>query len=252
MNCRHVVAALALLAATLAPLARANKDFVLDPAEQQVVYPQTLFRPEEARQRLEPGDCRLSGLAYDRQKSGLFDKKHPRQCLPAGAKVYLFPYTGYTEEVVKLFKQHSLRDTEKSWGTLQAEAQLRAVTGKGLPELLPPVRVEVDGQFSKLWRSAVVDEQGQFVFEKLRPGRYYLQSQTFMVARDYVYSEQVGEEVIETFWSNGEVSTDSFPVWAQRQSTMFHKVELVDVVELQAGQNLHIELNRDWHDFDVP
>jgi hypothetical protein len=73
-----------------------------------------------------------------------------------------------------------------------------------------------------------------------------------MVARDYVYSEQVGEEVVETFWSNGEVSTDSFPVWAQRQSTMFHKVELVDVVELQAGQNLHIELNRDWHDFDVP
>ena len=252
MSPRKCLTTLAVLVAILAPLARAAKDFVLDPKEQRVVHPQSVFQPEVAQQGLTAGECRLSGLAYDRQKSGLFEKKYPKQFLPQGAKIYLFPYNAYTEEVVKLFKQHSLRDAEKSWGTIQAEARLVSVTGRGLPELLPPVRVEVDPQFPKIWKSAVVDSQGQFSFDSLRPGRYYLQSQTFMVARDYLYNEQIGEDVVQTFWSNGEVSTESIPVWATRESTMYHKVELVAVVDLQPGQNLHIELNEDWHDFEAP
>lgn len=93
MNSRQTLVALALMAALLPSLASSAKDFVLDPKEQHILYPQNVFRPEEARFQLEPGECRLSGIAYDRQKSGLLEKKHPQQFLPAGAKIHLFPYT---------------------------------------------------------------------------------------------------------------------------------------------------------------
>ena len=237
----------------LPSLAWAGKDFVFTPEEQEVVYPKLPFNAVVAKERLGPGDCTLRGEAYDRQGSGLLQKKKPKEHMPAGSKIYLFPYTEYCQEVVHLFKEHSVRDTEKSLKTLQAEAQLKAVVGHGIPEPLPVKRVEVDPQFSKIWRSALVDERGHFVFERLKPGRYYLQSPTFMVARDHTYSEQVGEMVQHTYWSNGMVTSNNIPQWASRSATMYHRVELVTVVELsRPGETLEIDLNEDWHDFDAP
>ena len=56
----------------------------------------------------------------------------------------------------------------------------------------------------------------------------------------------------ETYWSNGEVSVDSRPIWADKSTTMYHKVELVGVFEVAPGENQSIELNEDWKDFDAP
>jgi hypothetical protein len=239
-----------LLACLLTAAAWCRPDFVLTPEEQEVIYPKGTFSAEIAKQLLGKGRCTLKGVAFDRQKSGLFEKKNPQQYPPAGSKIYLFPYTEYCQEVVALFKQYTPTESEHSMETLMAEARLKALTGKGLPELLPTKRVELDPQFSRIWKSATTDKQGRFIFENLKPGRYYLQSIPFMVARGYVYNEQVGEEVMQTYWSNGEVSSESLPIWAQRSSTVFRRIELVKVVEIgQEGEVQEIELDQIWDDF---
>ena len=234
-------------------LAWAGKEFVFSPEEQGVVSPKLTFQADEAKAALGPGDCTLKGEAYDRERSGFLEKKKRKQHLPPGAKLYLFAYTPYCQEVVKLFKEYSLRDVPQSLGTLQAAAQLKLLTGSGIPEPLPLKRVEIDPQFSKIWRSALIDAQGRFVFEHLKPGRYYIQSPTFMVARDFTYNDQVGEQVEQTFWSNGMVTDQVTPIWATKSTTMYHRVELVTVAELtRPGETVEIELKEDWHDFDAP
>lgn len=233
-------------------VAWAAKDFVMSPDEQEVVHPKSIFHADEAKQALGPGNCSLRGVAYQTAASGFLEKKKPPQYPPKGSKIYLFPYNEYTREVVHLFKENDPPRSEHSMDTLMAEARLKLLTGQGIPEILPVKRVEVDPAFPKIWRSALIGPKGAFAFEGLKPGRYYLQSMTFMVGRNHEYSDQVGEEVQETYWSNGEVSVDSRPIWADKSTTMYHKVELVGVFEVAPGENQSIELNEDWKDFDAP
>ena len=231
----------------------AGQDYVLDPAEPGVAKPQLHFDLEETKRALGAGDCGIHGEAFDRERSGFLQRKKAKAHLPEGSTIYLFPYTPYCREVVQLFKQYSVKDTEKSYATLKAEAELKRLTGKGIPALLPVKRVEVDPEFPKHWRKARTDAQGRFSFSGLKPGRYYLQSPTFMVGRTFDSNERVGTDVGEFYWSDGTVDVVEFPVWATRPATLYHLVELVKVVELnEAGQVLDVELNQDWHDFRAP
>lgn len=241
-----------ILLLCLAGVAWAAPDFVMSPEQQEVIHPTVPFNPQEARQALEPGSCSLRGTAYERAASGFLQPSKPPQYPPVGSKIYLFPYTAYTREVVQLFKRYEPVKTEHSLETLLAEAKLKALTGRGIPEVLPVKRVEVDPEFPRIWRAAIVGEKGRFAFEGLKPGRYYLQSMTFMVGHPVTWQDDVGEEVQETYWSNGEVSVDRRPIWAEKSTTMYHKVELVAVVELAPGENQSIQLNEDWQDFAAP
>ena len=228
----------------------AKPDFVLDPKEQEVVTPQNTFSAKEAKEALGKGTCTIKGVAYNRQKSGFLQKKHEKQYLPKGGKIYLFPYTSYTQEVVKFFKKYNPTEVEYSMATLQAETTLRAFTGEGIPQLLPLKRMELDPQFPKIWKGAYVGKEGQFTFENLKPGTYYLQSTKYTVARHHKWDEQVGEDVEELYWSDGSVSTNSYPVWVTREDTTYRAVVLVKIVDLKEdGQVQEIELNQDWNDF---
>lgn len=241
-----------IVALCLIGMAWGAKDFVMSPDEQEVVYPTLTFNPEESRQALEPGNCSLRGSAFERAANGFLRPSLPNQYPPQGSKIYLFPYTPYTREVVHLFKKYDPVKTERSTETLMAEARLKELTGHGIPEVLPLKRPEVHPEFPKIWKSAKVGPKGQFAFEGLKPGRYYLQSMTFMVGRDTSGSHQVGEETQETYWSNGETTYETRPIWAEMSTTMYHKVELVGVFDLAPGENLSIELDEDWKQFDAP
>ena len=233
--------------------AQAAPDFVFSPEEQKVTYPKATFDPDLHKALLAPGTASIVGVAYDQQKSKLLEKKKPKQHLPEGTKIYLFPYTPYTKEVVQLFKKHEPVEEEHTMDVLMAEAQLRLVTGEGLPELLPKTRVETDPQFAKIWKAtSVVGKEGKFVFEGLQPGVYYLQSTPIMTARHYVYDVQVGEEVQEIWYKGVEVGTSSTPIWASDSQTTYRKVELAKIVEVkQDGQVVEVELNETFRDVKI-
>lgn len=225
----------------------AKPDFVMTPEEQEVVYPKATFDETLTKQMLEPGTAVIQGQAFNRQKSGVLSKKNGKQVPAVGTTIYLFPYTEYCAEVVALLKKYQPVEQEHSMETLQAEAQLRALTGEGLPEILPAKRVELDGKFPKIWRkTATTDKEGNFVFEDLKPGQYFLQSQHFMVSRYYRYDEQVGENVTESYWSNGEVTRDSEPIYESRSSEVFRKIQLTKVVSVpNDGATVVVELNKE-------
>ena len=232
--------------------AQAGPDWVMSEEDQDPVpvVPKATFNANEAKQLLGAGTCRIQGVASFRFKNKLFGKKTPQQHPPLGSKVYLFPYTPYCQEVVKLYKQHTPKQMENSIEALMMEAQLKALTGDGLPLVLPKKKIEIDPGFSKIWLSAYTDKEGKFSFENLKPGRYYLQSMPFHVMRGVSYDVQVGEQVEEVYWSNGEVEVNRYPQWAQESTTMVRQVELVGIVDLgQDGQLVEVELNRDWDDF---
>jgi hypothetical protein len=241
-----------MVALSLFGMAWGAKDFVMRPEEQEPIYPKSVFNAEESRQALEPGNCGLRGRAYEPGGGGFLKASSPNQYPPQGAKIYLFPYTAYTREVVHLFKQWDPVRTEQSTATLMAGARLKELTGRGIPEILPLKRVEVDPEFPKIWKSAKIGPKGSYAFEGLKPGRYYLQSMTFMVGRDIHVQHHVGDDIQETWWSNGDISVDTPPRWAEAETTMYHKVELVGVVDLSAGENLSFDLNEDWKDFEAP
>lgn len=230
-----------VLALGLFAAARAGQDWVMSPEEQDPVpaVPKLAFNANEAKQLLGPGNSTLKGVAS-------FRKQHP----PLGSKIYLFPYTAYCEEVVKLYKEYTPKQMEHSIETLMAEAQLKVLTGKGLPPILPKKRIEIDPGFSKIWLGAFTDAQGKFSFKNLKPGRYYLQSMPFQVMRGTTYDVQVGEEVEEIYWSNGEVEVNSYPQWASKSTTMLRQVELVGIVEVKKEGPTEVELNEDWDQFD--
>ncbi|MBS2037277.1 carboxypeptidase regulatory-like domain-containing protein [bacterium] len=234
-----------ILVLMLSGLGWAAKDYVFTPEEQGVVTPQLAFDPDQAKQALGPGTCSLKGVAFE-ERSG---SKRP---IPTDSTIYLFPYTPYCQEVVKLFREYSVPPLEKSMDEVMLESQCQAM-GVKLPEFLPVKRVEVDPRFPKIWRKTKTDKAGNFVFDHLKPGRYYLQSPTFMVAKNEHWKEKVGEDVQEYWWSDGVVTTDYTPVYENRQTMVLHQVELVGVFELnQEGEVRQIELNEDWHDFQAP
>ncbi len=232
--------------------AQARPDWVMSVEEQDPVpaVPKTAFSAKEAKGLLGPGTSTITGVASFRFKSGLFQKKKPQQHPPLGSKIYLFPYTPYCEEVVKLYKKHTPKQMENSIDTLMAAAQLKALTGNGLPEILPKTRIETDPGFAKVWLGEYTDAEGKFTFSNLKPGRYYLQSMPFQVMRGVTYDVQVGEQVEEVYWSNGEVEVNRYPEWATKSTTMVRQVELVGIVEIkQDGQTVTVELDKDWDAF---
>lgn len=117
---------------------------------QNTYYPQAFFDKKLARDMLGFGNSTIEGVASTKQKNNwgikpLLGQKH---YAPKGTVVMLFPVTPYFEEFYSMRKKY---ENKKTTVYMSEEAF--------------KYRVE-----------ALTDDHGRFKFEKLKPGKYYLET----------------------------------------------------------------------------
>ncbi|CAM2812033.1 hypothetical protein DRF59_14810 [Chryseobacterium flavum] len=117
---------------------------------QNTYYPQAFFDKKLARDMLGFGNSTIEGVASTKQKNNwgikpLLGQKH---YAPKGTVVMLFPVTPYFEEFYNMRKKY---ENKKTTVYMSEEAF--------------KYRVE-----------ALTDDHGRFKFEKLKPGKYYLET----------------------------------------------------------------------------
>ncbi|MCQ9641320.1 hypothetical protein MP478_18215 [Chryseobacterium sp. WG14] len=117
---------------------------------QNTYYPQAFFDKKLARDMLAFGNSTIEGVASTKQKTTfgikplLGEKHYARQ----GTVVMLFPVTPYFEEFYNMRKKYENKKTT----VYMSEDAFK-------------YRVE-----------ALTDDRGRFKFEKLKPGKYYLET----------------------------------------------------------------------------
>ena len=117
---------------------------------QNTYYPQAFFDKKLARDMLGFGNSTIEGVASTKQKNNwgikpLLGQKH---YAPKGTVVMLFPVTPYFDEFYSMRKKY---ENKKTTVYMSEEAF--------------KYRVE-----------ALTDDHGRFKFEKLKPGKYYLET----------------------------------------------------------------------------
>lgn len=232
----------ALLFLSLLTIAVAKDHYVMDASEQVPVYPKTPFDAAATRAQLEPGNGTLQGQAFLPGR-----KKGTRRALPAGMTVYLFPYTPYCEEVVAMFNQHKVRQPEKSEATIRAEEEMFQLTGKRIPPVLPRKRVEFDPEWPNIVRATqVLDDRGTFIFENVKPGRYFVQTQSFKQMRLVEYAEKIGEiTTTTTHVPSGHVQSDTQSVVGSGFAEMYRDTNLEQVVQVGVQGETTFELSQE-------
>lgn len=117
---------------------------------QNTYYPQAFFDKKKAREMLSFGSSTIEGVASTKQKNNwgikpLLGQKH---YAPKGTVVMLFPVTPYFEEFYSMRKKYENRKTT----------------------------VYMSEEAFKYKLEALTDDHGRFRFEKLKPGKYYLET----------------------------------------------------------------------------
>lgn len=132
---------------------------------QNTYYPQAFFDKKLARDMLAFGNSTIEGVASTKQKNNwgikpLLGQKH---YAPKGTVIMLFPVTPYFEEFYSMRKKY---ENKKTTVYMSEEAF--------------KYRVE-----------ALTDDHGRFKFEKLKPGKYYLETIVNFTATGS-YQQQTG------------------------------------------------------------
>ena len=134
-------------------------------AQNNVIYPKTIFDKDLAQSMLAFGTSTITGVASTKQKNtyGLNAQANAKHYAPKGTVVTLFPFTPYFEEFYKLRRA---KESRKNAIYLSEEAF--------------KYRIET-----------TTDENGRFRFDKIKPGKYYIEC---MVSFDAVGAnvEQTG------------------------------------------------------------
>lgn len=130
------------------------------------------FNAERAKELLGYGDVTIKGVAFTREYTdanslnnflgvNVVGKKH---LAAEGTKIILFPVTGYFEEYLKLRRKYK---KSKKYRAVLSEEAFRH-------------RIEVP-----------VGKEGMFTFEKMKPGKYYLEALINFNGTD-IASKEVG------------------------------------------------------------
>ncbi|KFF28240.1 hypothetical protein [Chryseobacterium vrystaatense] len=138
--------------------------FILTQA-QNTYYPQAFFDKKLAREMLSFGNSTIEGVASTKQKGkfGIKPLIGGRHYAPKGTVVMLFPVTPYFEEFYSMRRKYENKKTT--------------------------VYMSEDAFKYKL--EALTDDYGRFKFEKLKPGKYYLETIVNFTATGS-YQEQTG------------------------------------------------------------
>jgi hypothetical protein len=133
---------------------------------QNTYYPQAFFDKKLAQDMIGYGKSTLEGVASTKQKNNwgikpLLAEKH---YAPKGTVVMLFPVTPYFDEFYKMRKKYENKKTT----------------------------VYMSEEAFKYRIEALTDDYGRFKFEKLKPGKYYLETIVNFTATAS-YQKQTGQ-----------------------------------------------------------
>lgn len=175
-------------------------------AQKNSFQPTGVFNKALAEEMLQPGNASIVGVAYTRQFT---DSK--RQDAPEGTLVTLYPLTPYFEEFLKL----RTRKEDKNTAVYLSEEAYK-------------YRVETK-----------TDAYGRFIFENLKPGKYYIES-----VIPYIGTAEYSKQTGTTTTYNGygvAISTD--PYYEKFTYDFDAASRESKVVEVKkAGQSLNVKL----------
>jgi hypothetical protein len=124
--------------------------------------PKAAFDEALTKNLMEVGNVEIKGVLLDCYSGG--GCNFMKDGLPvAGVEIWIFPYTPYTVESLKLIKKN--KDGSK---------------------------FKLDDRFFKYMIKVVTDEYGLFSFPKMKPGKYYIESDFFngKMNQSFVYSDE--------------------------------------------------------------
>lgn len=116
--------------------------------------PKTVFNEAEAKEALAIGGVEVKSVLVSCYGRGLFCKDGSVPI--TSTKVFLFPYTAYTQEVVEMQNQ-LIEDIKRNSNYAK-------------------VKVNMDDKFHKYMLVAKTDEYGRYSFKEMKPGKYYIVS----------------------------------------------------------------------------
>jgi hypothetical protein len=133
---------------------------------QNTYYPQTFFDKKLAQQMIGFGNSTIEGVASTKQKTNLGFKPllGEKHYAPKGTVVMLFPVTPYFEEFYDMRRKYESKKTT----------------------------VYMSEESFKYRIEALTDDHGRFKFEKLKPGKYYLETIVNFTATAS-YQKQTGQ-----------------------------------------------------------
>ena len=170
---------------------------------QNKLFPQAFFDKKQAEQMLALGSATIEGVASTRQKGFTLianDKVNRKQVAPEGTLVTLYPLTPYFEEFIKLRKQ---KENSKTSVYISDEAYKYRIETK-------------------------TDAYGRFKFEKLKPGKYYLESIVAYVGTSY-YSQQTGTITTYNGYGAAIASSPYYQTFRQNYDASNRETKIVEV-----------------------
>ena len=142
---------------------------------QNALYPQLWFDKNDAIKKLELGKTTITGEAFTRENSGVAAAKYkPKK----GTKVLLFPVTDYVS------RYHDMKKANPDFAIVMTEEAFS-------------YRLE-----------ALTDENGNFTFKQMKPGRYLI-----MCNIQFVGTASALKEVGRTHYANGYGYMGSTPIY---------------------------------------
>lgn len=180
---------------------------------QNKIFPQSFFDKKQAEKMLALGKSTIEGVASTKQKT-VYGYKAPlakKQLASAGTLVTLYPLTTYFEEFIKLRKQKENKKTV----------------------------VYISDEAYKFRLETTTDEHGRFKFEKLKPGKYFIESIVPFVAT-YTYQQQTGTT---TTYNGYGAAIASSPYYETFRSNYDSSNRETQIVEIKSdGELLEIKL----------
>lgn len=181
---------------------------------QKNLYPKGKFDKNISQEMLATGTSTIEGIASTKQYT---DSK--KFFAPEGTIVTLFPLTPYIEEFIKLRRRkenvNKKEDRKKTYVYMSNEAF--------------EYRLE-----------AKTDANGGFKFDKLKPGKYYIECIIPFTAV-YNYQEQTG--VVNTYNQGGYVlsSTPNYETFQSTYGTSNREWKIVEIKK--EGENLQADVS---------
>jgi hypothetical protein len=129
--------------------------------ERKVIYPEEKFDVDAAKKGLEKGTASIKGILFTRERTKFgFKPLAGKKIYGPNIVVYLFPVTSYLD----------------SWYELRRKKENKRI------------KVDMSEEAYKKCVETKTDDNGNFVFPKLKPGRYFLQS---FIHSEYDYHRSV-------------------------------------------------------------